>query len=47
MTPEERKLGLERVGRWPRKDVVAASDLTPKEQELIVLAAALLNIRPA
>jgi hypothetical protein len=44
--PGDKKVGLDRVRRWPRADIEAAAKLTRPEQELLVEAAALLDIRP-
>lgn len=46
MTEAEKKLGLDRVRAWPRAEIDWAAKLTAHEQALLVLMAALLNVRP-
>ena len=47
MTPEELAIARVRVKEWPRIERVALTKLTEREASTIMLATALLDLRPA
>lgn len=46
LTPEEREAGERVIRRWPKRDILDAAKLSPREQALLVLAAGLLDLAP-
>ena len=46
LTTVEQDKGIKVIETWPRDEIAFAAKLTVKERRLLVLAAALLNLRP-
>ena len=46
LTTVEQDKGIKVIETWPREEIAFAAKLTVQERRLLVLAAALLDLRP-